>query len=273
VARALKLIQSSPDALQGQILPRLDDWAHALTPFLNILPNPSTAITNPLAGSVYLIEDDDATKSHLILEMSRDQDGLSPAIRMAIFTVQLIQSSNVFGNTSLDTKVVTFKYIVLMINLANDNLGYAGSNNLWIQYDSEMEDSMLSFVSSAQILVKSWLESLDIDENDEIFSITQEEFEASSSESSPLSFQNARALAYLNSESIELHGWQEGQDLVFGTSLKQLKGSSGKEFHSYHTLYVDRDRYYSPGWSPCGLPWDAGLVENRPRQILRRVDK
>ena len=232
MSRALRLVENSPGASQESTLPQANDWAFALTPFLNILPNRSTAITNVLGGAVYIVEDDDAsTEPDSTLKMSRDQEGLSPAMRMALFTVQLIQSSKVFENIGLDMKAITIKYIILMTNLASDNLGNAGSNNLWIDYDWETEDLMLSFVSSAQMLIKSWLTNGDVDEYDEIFSIIQEELEASSLGSSPLSFQNARALAHLNTESIELHGWQEGQDLVFAASLKELKQSSGKEYY------------------------------------------
>lgn len=135
----------------------------------------------------------------------RDVHGYSPALRMAIYTVELINSTDVLDHTAAEERAVICQYLALITQIAGDNLSLFGSNDLWDSSSPDAEVEMTEFVASAQRLLASWLQPThQVEQN---FAMTAQDLLLESSRgSSVTSYYNARAYSVLTAEMIELHG-------------------------------------------------------------------
>ncbi|KAI9765177.1 MAG: hypothetical protein M1840_007770 [Geoglossum simile] len=212
VGRAQKLLEDSPPESSRQLvdhlLPRPPQWEAAIEPFLYIPPKPSLAITDPLAGCVHLVERSGNTDSSLAMDLPRDSNGYSTAIRIASYTTRLLKANDVFSSLDQDNQIAIFKGIVLIMQLANDNLGLAGANHLWTQYSSDVEEDILGFISDSHgIIVKllrAGLGGLALQPH------AQDGFWVSAAPGvmSTRSFYLARASSLVYSELVELSGFK-----------------------------------------------------------------
>ena len=199
-------------AIAAQLLPESAQWFSVIQPFLTIPPNANMTITNPLGGAVYMV-DRSVEKLELkaTRDVPRDSNGYSPALRVAIYVSSLIANSDIFELISTEQRTDIVYYLSLSLSLASDNLGLQGANDLWIQYNSEVDDEMTQFVSRTQTLVARWLEMTD---SSDLRSTTKAEFLGAAGRRlldrslglSATAYNNARAFSSLQSELIELHG-------------------------------------------------------------------
>lgn len=145
------------------IFPRLQEWDTALACFLNVSPKHSLAITSRLAGAVYLIPSSGAHAQEQ--RVSRDADGYSSAYRMALYLVKLLQDPDLFTLAAERLAWRTQRHLLdnlsLVAQLASDNLGLAGSNNLWAVYNPDVEAEAMTFISDAHAVVANLQEKVD----------------------------------------------------------------------------------------------------------------
>ena len=230
---AKQLVQTSVDPNRiKDVYPNLEDWDSALSPFLSKAPKPSLAITNALAGGAYLVRVPDigirATKT------TRDADGYSAAYRIAQYVLRLFKNSELFRTDSLPigSRIHFLRNIALTIQLADDNLGLAGANDLWVAYNPEVEAEAMTFTADAQIFVteevkrqgESWTDS-----NSESTLLAWATLLLAKVEpsTSPNAYYTARAYGTLVSGAIESLGWNKSHTAEVQELLKTIRKSKG----------------------------------------------
>lgn len=76
---------------QSILFPDVSVWQRALTPHLSTTPNSSLAVMRPFAGALFLAQN---TSGRASSEVSRDINGYSVPLRMAIYTARLLNLEN-----------------------------------------------------------------------------------------------------------------------------------------------------------------------------------
>lgn len=146
-----------------------------------------------------------STNNALAQGSGRDVHGYSAALRMALYTVELINSTNVFDHAVAEERAVIFQYLALVTQIAGDNLSVSGSNNLWNSLSPDVDVEAIECVSSTQRLLASWLQPSRQGERG--FAMTaRDRLLESSRGSSVASYYSARAYSVLAAEINELHG-------------------------------------------------------------------
>lgn len=199
----------------------------ALKPFLDLKPNPSLAITDRIGGAIYMVEEVVKYRDS-ISGVSRDWNGYPAALRMAMYTTQIIRASDIFEFIELARRGDIFEMLLLTVQLANDNLGIAGANNLWIRNDPDAETEVLDFISESQSLISNWLGGGDHEKeasekavDTEFLEAVLEKLKKGSSGKSAFAFYNARAMCYILQESPQL---QQRRTLNQEAALRVLRG-------------------------------------------------
>ena len=214
IDQASKLLRqaSSEDAfpVAAQMMPDITQWSAATEPLLRIRPNPALAMTSSLGGAVYMV-DQKSTDTDSLIKIPRDSNGYCPALRMALYVRGMLKNSDIFQFLSTEQRTNTVSYMILVLNLANDNLGLHGANDLWNIYDPEVEEEMSLFVSQTQAVIADWLKlapSSDSNSSMEVEAVraAQHRFLEESRGLSAASYNHAQAFTFLQSELSELQG-------------------------------------------------------------------
>ena len=212
------------------VFPSIEDWNAALDPFLNAAPKSSLAITNPLGGAVYLVKDGQLPSK--IRTMSRDADGYSAAYRITQYVTRLFKSPDLFSVDKVPSvlRAAYLRNIAVSVQLADDNLGLAGANGFWAQYNSDVEAEAMTFMSDAQPFVTHELKNLvetwsKDDDNAPLLSwATSILSEIDVGATSP-AYYHARAYAVLIADAIEITGWKNSQTAQLQETLKSTRSS------------------------------------------------
>ncbi|KAF2115322.1 RING zinc finger protein-like protein [Lophiotrema nucula] len=210
------------------VLATVAEWEGALNPFLATAPRSSLAITNPLSGAVYLAKMDGSQSAER--KIPRDADGYSPAFRIAQYMVKMLSAldSSASESIPLATMRSFLVSITTTIQLATDNLGLAGANNLWNVYTPEVEADAMNFLSDAQTYLvqelgreKVYWEFAAVDDSMVIWAIGL--FLTQMHDSSVRAYYRARTSSALVSTMIEHLGWHNGHNTKISEVLKQLR--------------------------------------------------
>ncbi|ORY15960.1 RING zinc finger protein-like protein [Clohesyomyces aquaticus] len=210
------------------VFPKLDDWSLALQPFLDTAPRRSLAITNPLGGAVYLVQPDSSGAS--LNKVPRDADGYSPAFRIAQYIIRLFKNSDLFNLRMLpsESKDAIIFNLALTVQLADDNLGLAGANDLWAIYNPEVEADAMSFMSDAQDHIKEEVKCLgsawsDQEGGSSLLTWSSHLLSKCEKGVTPKAYYQARVYSHLVSEAIELHGSPSSLITAMQSTLKELR--------------------------------------------------
>lgn len=230
LAKQLVKPGSSWEELAG-VFPDFDDWKEALLPFLKTVPNASLSITNSMGGSVYLVE---GQKNPLNQKVPRDSDGYSAAYRIAQYITRVFKDSEFFpiGKVPTDLRRTILRNVALSIQLADDNLGLAGANAFWTEYNADVEADAISFLSDAQAFVVQELKQLqeiwNTSEDQTLLTWAMELLSHIHPEVSPESYNSARAFSVLVAEAVEICGWKSSHTAQIQEVLKTIRRSKGK---------------------------------------------
>ncbi|KAF2478305.1 RING zinc finger protein-like protein [Lindgomyces ingoldianus] len=205
--------------------PSMDDWGSALTPFLDTPPKTSLAITNPLGGAVYVVQSSSTRATPE--KLPRDVDGYSPAFRIAQYVIRLFKNPEFFESKKLPSDISdsVLSNIALTVQLAGDNLGLAGANDLWAAYNPEVEADVMSFMTDAQDFIKqelAHLRSIWVGINP-LLTWSSDLLSKCSKQSSATAYYWARVYSTLVSDAIELHGSHTSLAEDIQNSLKVLQ--------------------------------------------------
>jgi hypothetical protein len=215
----------------SNLFPNLNEWDAALAPFLALVPKSALAIANTLHGAAYLVEP--ATMSTENRAMSRDADGYSAAYRIAQYVAKLTRIPHFRVQTApVEVRDAYLRNIALTAELVEDNLGLAGANGLWTDYNTDTENDAMSFKSDAagfttQELtgIHGSMSSLARNPNNEDALLTwaQSLFDQLDSTATPQTYYTARAYSRLVSTASMFHGWKSSWTASVQESLKSYR--------------------------------------------------
>lgn len=146
--------------LAKNILPSRQSWKDSLEPFLGLPPRPSTAITSPLCGIVYLIDHNLSDSFWQKLEgVSRDSDHCSSAFRLASYVAKVLSLPNVMESLGAEEREILFYYFPLAIQLIDDDLSIEGCTGITGLEDSEDREEYMEVVNRGRSIIDSWIHS------------------------------------------------------------------------------------------------------------------
>jgi hypothetical protein len=211
----------------ARVFPTTDDWKAALAPFLASAPKSALAVTNSLGGAVYLVEP--TSSSTDVRKTSRDADGYSPAYRIAQYVVRLFKNSELFKmeDAPTDLRDTYLRNIALTTQLAGDNLGLAGANGLWTDYNTDVETDAMMFMSDAHSFVahelkrltEAWSESND----DSVLAWANNILSQIEIDNSTQTYYAARTYSSLVADTVEINGWKNALTAQIQDQLKTVR--------------------------------------------------
>ncbi|KAH7371542.1 RING zinc finger protein-like protein [Pyrenochaeta sp. MPI-SDFR-AT-0127] len=212
----------------AKVFPTTEDWNSALALFLNTTPKSSLAITNPLGGAVYQVESKRPPIE--IRRMSRDADGYSAAYRITQYVTRLFKNPDLFqvNTVPADIRAVYLRNVSLTIQLADDNLGLAGANGLWADYNTDVEADAMIFMSDAQFFVAQELKQLAAnwskgDANTSLVEWAVQLLSNIDSDASSQAYYDARTYSVLIADAIEIAGWKNSENAKLQDFLRALR--------------------------------------------------
>jgi hypothetical protein len=208
--------------LTQNVFPSVQNWDSALAPFLRAAPKSSLAIPNPLGGAVYLVEPDKAPGE--AKKVSRDADGYSAAYRMTQYVTRLLREQETFPVDTIpaDVRAAYLRNIALTVQLADDNLGLAGANGLWVDYNIDVETDAMTFISDAQSFITQELQRRSSAESLLPWATSLlEEIEPSTTAPA---YYVARTYSVLIADVFEMTGWRNAQTPDLQAMLKAMRG-------------------------------------------------
>lgn len=226
------LATSGETSLHPELFPDVTKWSRALTPLLNPAPNSTLGVMRPFAGAVFLVR---AQQDTIISRPSRDLDGYSVALRMAMYSARLIRDHS--SRVSKDTLVEVIYLVSLTAELANDQLDLLEDNKLFTFSSEKGIAGVREFVdkiyqeSSSFILLhsKAWRDGFESGSPLEFSGVVHAlilKLVNSSHGNTSTSFYSARVLSHLLPKLVEQHGWQSAGSEEWLSSLEVLKSST-----------------------------------------------
>jgi hypothetical protein len=205
------------------VFPTVEDWEETLRPFIETPPKSSLAISNPLGGAVYLV---DRTANSTSTKVARDADGYSAAYRVTQYVTRLLKETELFpvDNIPSETRDAYMRNVALTVQLADDNLGLAGANGLWADYNADVESDAMAFISDAQPFITQELKRLSSTwADDGLIKWAKELLGRIESTTSPKAYYTARAYSVLVADATEIVGWRNSQTVALQDTLKALR--------------------------------------------------
>ena len=160
----LSLVDIAREALQdaeknndtgvlSALFPTASQWQKALTPFLQIQPPPSIALTTPLQGCVFLV---DRGRRRSSGGLPRDSEGFSVALRLTILMTNLLESISL-EQLTIEQREALYLYFPQALQLVNDKLSIESANALWIDSTEEVVEELTHVVACGQKFIQSWI--------------------------------------------------------------------------------------------------------------------
>lgn len=227
----------------AEVLPNTDVWMSALRAVVRS-PPVSLALLSPLAGATHLVSSQASTENGPV---HVDKEGLSQALRMAMYVSRLLTETNLFesldelGSTKQD--VMALLYITVL--LAEDNVSVHCANALWHpKSNADVEGAVLDFVTEANaVLARYWqpmvptiIVTSPANETSSSeyarFQIALEKTAAAEVHDSPLTYYSSLALCKLQTNLFELHGHNAEQVKSSEASLRHIRSDK----HSLKTI-------------------------------------
>jgi E3 ubiquitin-protein ligase listerin len=140
--------------LFASLLPSAEQWQTALKPFVDRPAAAATAITSPLQGVVFAIDQD---QPELADNMPRDSDDFSIAMRLAVYVTKLLASAFV-GTLDLKQSKSLYLYYPQALQLINMKITIDSSSELWLNSTPEVIDEAVDVLSRGQKLIREWVE-------------------------------------------------------------------------------------------------------------------
>jgi len=208
------------------VFPSVKDWDSALSPFLNSPPQCSLAITNPLAGGAYLVNRGSSSSS--TEKVARDADGYSAAYRITQYVTRLLKNDDLIPIEGVPVGIrdAYLRNVGLTIQLADDNLGLAGANGLWADYNLDVESDAMTFMSDAQPFVTQELKRLSsgwAGDAANLLTWSTDLLDRVENTTSAQAYYAARTYSALIADAIEIAGWKNSLTPQLQNTLKSIR--------------------------------------------------
>ncbi|EEA25585.1 hypothetical protein TMatcc_006184 [Talaromyces marneffei ATCC 18224] len=143
--------------LLADIFPSYELWKTTLEQFLRLPIRNSTSITSPLAGAVYLVNNDSVTGRLDLDGIQRDSDGASSASRLTTYVVNILSSPDVLVSLGRKQREALFYHLPLALQLIDDDASIEGSIGLIGLSLTEDRDEALETVSEGRSMIRKWI--------------------------------------------------------------------------------------------------------------------
>ncbi|QSZ33137.1 hypothetical protein DSL72_002723 [Monilinia vaccinii-corymbosi] len=233
---------SDDDSHHPELFPDVTKWSQALAPFLDQAPNPTLGVMRPFAGAVFLVLTQERSE---ISRPGRDIDGYSTALRMAMYSAQLVRDHP--DRLSKDALVEVLYLMCLTVELSNDQLDLLEINKIFDLPSEEAISGVRDFVDRVHqetlpfILLhsKAWRDGFEsgspLEFSGVIHALVTKLINASHGNTST-SFYSARVLSHLLPKLVEQHGWQMVGGEEWISKLEILKSSTSNILGAVATL-------------------------------------
>ncbi|KAJ4992972.1 hypothetical protein SVAN01_01676 [Stagonosporopsis vannaccii] len=214
----------------SNLFPSAQDWNTALAPFLASAPNLALAITNTLNSAAYLVDSAVAPADNRT--MSRDADGYSAAYRIAQYVARLSRMPQFRVQTApVEVRDLYLRNLALTVQLVEDNLGLAGANVLWTDYNIDTENDALAFKSDAAEYTTQELNGIhgptsaanDSQDENGLLTWALSLLSQIPTSTSTNAYYTARAFSSLVSKAVSLHGWKSSWTVHLQDTLKTVR--------------------------------------------------
>lgn len=227
LGQAQKLFEQAEEhdkaAVTAGILPNWVHWREARSPLLDPVPSPSLAITSPLSCAVSLIKGPPTSTASTRPSVSRDAGGFSSTFRVLCYVTKLLNENGVISYCSQDEKITICENLLLILQVAGDQIAMPSKHGLWDASMVGLEDEVVNLITEAQHLVASWMqERLDF-----VIPVQQRLLDSCRGRS-VLSYYSARAYLTMTAELKELHG--NTPDDVEMALMQSLPKSVGADY-------------------------------------------
>ncbi|KAI4847398.1 hypothetical protein E4T45_06803 [Aureobasidium sp. EXF-8846] len=206
---AANLIQTSDlekkkQEVSRQALPDLESWKTAIAPFIGTAPSIALAITSVLGGATYLVDPETKSDSSKIL---RDADGLSQALRFAMYTSRVFSNNALLQALELETQTELFQLFYLTHIILTESLSLTAQGGL-ASPNPETEAEVVEFVNEANKFIGDCFQQYeDVSSSSYAFVGTAlDTFFESSKGSSTSAFYHAQALSHALGDLESIHG-------------------------------------------------------------------
>lgn len=140
------------------ILPSHRAWEDAMSPFLQLPPRPSTAITSPLGGVVNLVQRElSESFKAMWLAVPRDSARCSAAFRLASVTVKILSSSDVSRSLDAESLKTLFYFLPLAVQLIDDDLSIENYNGISGLELADQREEYLEIVFNGRKVISDWI--------------------------------------------------------------------------------------------------------------------
>ena len=138
------------------LLPAPEAWMAELRPFEDAAPNPALAITDRLGHAVALVSDT-GTASSSSSRRKYDNGGLSLPLRAAMYVTTFLTRTDVFEHLADTLRAELLVPLLLTRELAGDELGLKGANELWTSRSHDADSEIMTFIEDSHDLLKNLL--------------------------------------------------------------------------------------------------------------------
>lgn len=212
-------------------------------------------------------------KSKVELDVPRDQNEWSIALRMAYFVTLLIKTTNLYEHLDFSEMSSIYVTLSLTAQLANDKVGLMTANDLWLTTSPELDTDLAEFVADAQgILAKLTRDlairqgKLEVELDPRPISAVMENLEQNCLGHSSEAFYNARAMAYLNQKLFEACGQSAPGVAGLGEVLKRFRKLPGMA--CVESVWVSNpDLNKTQKYSVRFHFWQVTRSRNQPSQL------
>ncbi|KAE8153907.1 hypothetical protein BDV25DRAFT_9793 [Aspergillus avenaceus] len=144
----------------NEVLPSQQSWHNALEPFLAVPPRSSAAITNPLGGTVHIIDGELSNELKTRYEaVPRDSNHCSSAFRLTYFTVKILSLFNVTEKLDADQLETLFYYVPLAVQLIDEDLSIDTCNGITGITLPEQREEYAELVNDGRNVISGWANS------------------------------------------------------------------------------------------------------------------
>ena len=144
------------------LLPSRQSWEDALSPFLQLPPRPSTAITSPTGGTVHLIQRElSESFKALWLTLPRDSARCTAAFRLAVFTIKALSTFDITKQLAKEDLETLFYFLPLAVQLIDDDLSIENCNVITGLELADQREEYLELVFTGRKVIGNWINNKD----------------------------------------------------------------------------------------------------------------
>jgi hypothetical protein len=142
---------------------------------------------------------------------------------MTQYVTKLTKETELFPLDSIptETRDAFLRNVALTVQLADDNLGLAGANGLWADYNSDVEVDAMTFISDAQTFVTTELQRFSSSESPLAWATSL--LEQSKPNTSAQAYCTSRTNSILIADVLEMVGWRSSQTQQLQDTLKIMR--------------------------------------------------